>query len=480
METAQEESTGAKSPPAPFTPPENAWLRDLFIIAAAWFAVRVPLIVFRVKPFVQCDSFNYPTFFNAIRIPHYPFMYGQFLECFGHFPAMLIQHFLVLFCAVILYFIGRDISGRNGGLFSGLFVSVYGGFVLYAHSIMSETLFNFFVVCHLAVLWMALKEEKARSKWCCAWFFLAGFLASVASNVRPVIQYQVFVIFLALFPFYLARRQVKSLLKFSGWLALGFLSLHLYVAGATYTHYGLFGISSGLPKAAMYRLVYDSKAPLSGVRVSDPKLAAVRDYLVQVGPDDKNIWVNAFNHITGEILPKFNGNRCVYNIETDRVIMELWRKYVLTYPFEYFRYSVAELVLQLLYVEKFSGLLEFSQRMSKDGPPPPSSRAVSFLRAFYLLFSSMLGNIFFIIFGITAGFLFMRRENDPKNYFMACLFLTMFFLYVPQFFASLGMIRYRYPFDMVFFLAAGAGFSRLSLNSARKRAMSKIAPGGGK
>lgn len=479
METVQKPPMTAGRLLEPFTSPGKAWGHDLAVIAAAWLTVRIPLIAWGVPPLIQCDSLCYQTFYHTIRRPHYPFLYGQFLDWTGHFPAMMIQHFLVLACAAMFYFMGRSAAGRASGLVSGILVSCYGGFVLYAHSIMSETLFNFFLVCHLAFLFIGIKRESSGYRDYMFWFFMAGLLAGIAANVRPVIQYQVAVLCLVLFPFYHFRRAWGSFLRLAVFMVFGFLLVYLYVAGATYRHYGLFGLSAGLPKAVMYRLVDNPGAPLSGVKTSDPVTAAIRDYLSEVGDDDDVIWLHAYGHIGRNILPKFITGRPVTLLDVDKAVMKLWKQYVATYPFKYSARSMHGLKGTFGTQDTFSGLWEFSNEMFIGEYKKLPDEVVSGISNFYSRLSNIITSrvLFFIVLVLTLRFLACGKGTEIM--FMACLIASMFFLFVPQFFASVGIPRYRYPFDMVYFLVIGVIFP-YPMAAAREWAMAKIAPGGGK
>ncbi len=209
--------------------PGRAALIDMALLGAAWLAIRLPLLVFHLAPLVQVDSFWQRPLPDSLSSPHAPFLYGQFVFSFGAYWGAIIQHLLVLFAGVVLYEVARRAAGRAAGLCTGLFIVLHGGFVLYAHSFMSETLFNFFLALHLGALWMALTADSG--KRAAVWFFVTGVLAGVATNVRPTAQCQVLVLPLAMLPFYVRHGERLKFVRLTAALLAGFALVMVFSLG---------------------------------------------------------------------------------------------------------------------------------------------------------------------------------------------------------------------------------------------------------
>ncbi|MFP4474031.1 MAG: ArnT family glycosyltransferase [Desulfatibacillaceae bacterium] len=440
------------------------------MILLAWLVVRLPLVVFGLAPMVQVDSLYFRTFATGLRDPHNPFFYGEFLKILGPYHSIAAQHLFVLVSAWVLYAVGRDALSRRAGLFAGLFVAVYGGYVLYAHSYMSEILFCFVLALHFGALWLAVSRESA------PWFFVAGLLVGVAVNVRAVAQYQVIVLALALAPFYLRGGRPRAWLKATGALAAGFLLLYLPVAGAVRAHTGNFGITNGFPRAAMYRLVWDESAPVSAVEVDDPLAREVRDYLAGLGYRSDRIWNGAYGHIRKEILGKPDP---VNNREVDRLVTDLWLEYVKTYPFRYTMYSMGELLSVMTGEMDLSYMHDFSRSTLATGPDsrlavwaehvPPSERVLGSLHFLYTVLACLPGCFPVVLVVLSGGAILLRRASPRARVLLVLVLATMLYLLVPQHFASIAIVRYKLPFFMGYALVFGLVCARLPERITKSR-----------
>ena len=474
---------------APELPPERAWKRDLSVIASAWFLVRLPLVVWMAPPLVQCDSFWFQSFAGTLRDPHSPFLYGQFRNFFGPFWTAPVQHALVLFCAWMLYWLGKSLAGRASGLCAGLCAALYGGFVLYAQSLMNEILFIFFLVSHVSLLALGLFRERDNGRTFLPWLFLSGVAAGLGSNVRAVLQYQPVILAMTILPFYLGRPRILRYFKLASAIALGFSLVVVPVELATWRVFGKFTLSTGLPKAAMYRLVWDEAAPLSAVDTGgDPVLTAIRDYLAGVGKDDNVIWGSAYVHIRENILGLHSGDNARDNQAVDRMVMRLWRRCVATYPDRYTAYSLSILAATMSSSDLFENQWNNSIAVLNDnnltGPfvairylKRPGANAIRYIGSFYTALTAPFLILPLTVVVLLRGAFLGMGPPGPRRLFFACLYATMFYLLVPQFFVSIGIVRYRYPFDMLYCLVLGiVAMHPISLRPRKN--LSGAAPGG--
>ena len=449
--------------------PGRAALIDMALLGAAWLAIRLPLLVFHLAPLVQVDSFWQRPLPDSLSSPHAPFLYGQFVFSFGAYWGAIIQHLLVLFAGVVLYEVARRAAGRAAGLCTGLFIVLHGGFVLYAHSFMSETLFNFFLALHLGALWMALTADSG--KRAAVWFFVTGVLAGVATNVRPTAQCQVLVLPLAMLPFYVRHGERLKFVRLTAALLAGFALIYVPVATLVWRNADRFTLSTGMAKVIMYRLVDDQAAPIGRVRVDDPQLAAIRDYLAT--PTHGRIWFPAYDHIRTAILGLPADARYAATLPVDPYVMRLWWRFVATYPGHYLAGSLRGLFETLATHVSLTDLYATSRQQLDPVEmmrhplydlkmlPAPSASHLRLMDRLYYVTDFALTNPVVVGFVLLCGLYVLSRMQGAARRFLVCVYATAVGVYTPQFFLSIKMSRYRYPFDLVFALLFGIVAGRL-------------------
>ncbi|NLH48317.1 MAG: glycosyltransferase family 39 protein [Myxococcales bacterium] len=467
------------------------------LLVLVWGLARLPLALLRLPPLVEHDTFGYRCDLQSISVPP---LYGLFLRLFSPLIAVIVQHLLVLGAAIIWYAIARRAASRAAGLLAGLAFVLYGEFVVWGHVLMSETLFLFFIALHLGALWQAIRFRSI------TWYFLAGAFAGCAADVRPVAQWQVVVVALALAPFYLSRHHFKGYAVRMAVLFGGCALVLAPAVGRVHQATGEIALSNGLAPVVMYRLVGDETAPLAALPVADPTLAAIRDYLDEVGRTDYGaIHYRAFQHIENQLLPRGKNSEK----EAYAAVMELWRAYVRHYPWPYLRRSLAEISATLnarthLLVEELFSLEVVAQKKAQwprpgatfvtcqkkfvaalGQPAKPDFLEVVTASGLYFTLSGLLGRRFLIFLTLLLGLgVLWRRDRDeritalespgnestgghgsavPKNaarIYWVAVYATLIYLYAPQFFVSIAIMRYRYPFDLVYFLIFGAAWAK--------------------
>ena len=451
---------------------------DVSLIGLVWVVARVPLLVYRYPPQVQFDSFSHRPFWIAVFNPHHPPLYGTFLALVPPVAVIVLQHLMVYVSAVCLYEIVRRSANRFGGLVSAAFVVTYGDFVLYGHTFMSETSFNFFLALHLLTLWYAIERKSP------AWYFLSGLCIGTGALTRASLQYQAVLVAAVLLPFS-ARplRRLKAYGRSMAALIGGFLVICLPWVAATWLVYGEWVISSGLPKVMMYRLLWDESAPLAHVRAADPATVEIRDYLVSVGKNDDIIYRKAYDHIRENILhikvPHTLGEKICSllgvsswgNRQVDPYVFGLWRAYVATYPLAYLRFSLRELFTVLGMNNSYSHAEEFSRRVTSAHLDPRfrpvrsawsvSDTDLEALDRIYYRTAGLMVSPPLVCLILALGLIDLLAAMGPGRVFRACVYVTMAYVTVPQFLVSIGILRYRYPFDLLYALVAGTVLERV-------------------
>ncbi len=461
-------------------------IADVSMIVLMWILARLPILVYTYPPQVQVDSLSYRPFWISLFNPHNPPFYGTFLAVLSPGVVILIQHGMVLVSALCLYEIGRRSTSRLAGLISGVFVVVYGDLVLYAHTFMSEIPFNFFLSLSLVALWYAIDQRSL------GWYFVCGICIGMAALVRPIIQYQGIVLAAALFPLGAWRVRQAMLYGYSvASLFAGFLIMVLPVAGLTRILYGDFTLSSGLGNVMTYRLVWDEKAPLAKVEVDDPVLTRVRDYLASVGPNPDVIYLKAYEHIRlhilvpegketlGDMVFSFFRNPGLSEREArrfisdnrriDQYIKRLWRRYVSTYPVEYLRFSLREVLSVFRLNSSFHYSEGFSRRTLSEHPGSKfesvrsrwsvSEQGLVALDKIYYPLARML-TVVLVVPVLLVGLVDLASSVGRRRRFMLCVYATMAYVALPQFLVSVGILRYRYPFDLLYGIVLGVVASR--------------------
>jgi hypothetical protein len=455
---------------------------DVSLIGLVWVVARVPLLVYRYPPQVQFDSFSHRPFWIAVLNPHHPPLYGTFLALVPPVAVIVLQHLMVYVSAVCLYEIVRRSANRFGGLVSAAFVVTYGDFVLYGHTFMSETSFNFFLALHLLTLWYAIERKSP------AWYFLSGLCIGTGALTRASLQYQAVLVAAVLLPF--SARPLRRLKAYGRSMAAlfgGFLVVCLPWVAATWLVYGEWVISSGLPKVMMERMVLDPMAPLTEVPLEDSQLREMRDYIVSSAKNNTIRWSSVYAGIRAEILGVgSSGNECSNNRKVDPYVRKLWWKYVKKYPWRYFRASLIWIVGYVVGSSDAHSSFCFSQDhssrvLSEVGwfgdlgrfrvflkTPPTSKRNLEILDRIYLRTAllMMFPPVVVLILIVGAGSVLLFR--GVNKIFMLQIYATMVYLTAPLW-VSTPILRYRYPFDLCYALVLGMVCGTLSALTAKKR-----------
>ncbi|MBI2058075.1 MAG: glycosyltransferase family 39 protein, partial [Candidatus Yanofskybacteria bacterium] len=259
--------------------------RALFFILVAGLAVRIFLIIFfrDHRPlFYDADSREYialaenmrlghgfswdsaePYYPNSFRTPVYPgFLFlSRFL--FGSYTAALvIQSFLVILSACLLYLIGKEYFNRKIALWSaGIFL-----FVPFSLNVsvkfLTQTLFAFILILSV---WSWTKFLKSQNK---KYFLLTSFLLPILALTRPIAQYipAVFIFSLACAA-YLKQINLSlgRLFKLSGIMLGIFLAISLPWLVRNYKTFGVFEFSSIVPYQLYFYELPDTYAMAKGI-----------------------------------------------------------------------------------------------------------------------------------------------------------------------------------------------------------------------
>jgi hypothetical protein len=512
-----------------------SWKIDAGLLVAAWCAVRAPLALAAMPPMIQFDTFSYMS--GGL---HNPPIYGWLLRLLDPLPAVIAQHLLALGSAAMVYGVARGAANRFAGVAAGLLVAIYGGFAVWGHVLMSETLFNFFLAAHLGALWLAIRRKSP------FWYFCAGAAAGLAANVRPIIQLQPLVIAVALTPFYAARRELRRLAVLVAALAGGFLAICVPALIRGYLIAGHFvPLSTGLSHTLVERMIFDEAAPIGDVPADNAVLAAVRDFIAAGRRKPGFGCGDVFPYL--DSLLSSSGDRV--EALADSYAVALWKLYVARYPLHYVQDSWSGLAATLRAgnQETLTGNYLLSQAVlasvffrwnfgnsgghptpsgtlsrSQDSDvvyvekimalPNPSVDALYWLAVFYLATTLIFAaGPLSIMFVLTVDAIVLLRAHRRRNLggrpapsparsparsgmsqnslsgagaitpqrdpadsaanlfaptssvraYWLVVYLTAALVFLPNFLVSLPMTRYRFPFDLIFFLALGRAIATL-------------------
>jgi 4-amino-4-deoxy-L-arabinose transferase-like glycosyltransferase len=153
---------------------------------------------------------------NFYRVPGYPIFLGLFYRCFGDRPisALWVQVFLAALIPLLIFLLSLAFFPKRPRLAmaSGIYGACHLGLVLYSGFMMTESLFLLFFLGFLLCLFSYKKDTKLLA--------VAGFLLGIASLIRPVGHYVVFITIIGLLlkKGLLVDRVRNSLLLFGSWL----------------------------------------------------------------------------------------------------------------------------------------------------------------------------------------------------------------------------------------------------------------------
>lgn len=426
------------------------------MLFALWATARATLFWLQLPPLVQGDSFWYQPFSITIKNPHYPVLYGVFLRAFDFTIVIALQHLMVLAAALVSYRVGRAAFSRFGGLLTGAFVAVYPGFLLYAHTFMSETTFIFFIAMHLGALWLALEKRSPR------WFLVAGLLVGTACLVRPLALLQPLAVALALLPVF--RRQIswKRIAVSSIAFLIGYATVVLPVAAVVQRHYGKLTISNGRYPIAVDRMLLNPDLPVGAVRTRDPELARIRDYLAYEYDPHRNTLDDIRVRIDGPATPI---------IRLDERMTALWMAYIATHSRRYVVDSLSGIWEFLKLTEELDLCWQFSRSMLdgmsntkavqshfllalRNWPEPDAVR----FRRYASWFSDMHRAMAYVylelaVLALAAFVGIFLRGN--AGILVRYVLISIVPMYMVPFFLGTPQVRYRYPLDFFYAVLLG-------------------------
>ncbi|NLB80348.1 MAG: hypothetical protein GX800_01715 [Clostridiaceae bacterium] len=186
---------------------------------------------------------------NAYVTPGYPLFITAFFRSSADNAVervRIVQAFLSAISIILVFFIGKKISGNKVGLIAAIFVSIYPPLAFYSRFILTETLYIFLFLVYFLVLLITFEKDKF------IYHCLSGACFAAAILVRPLV-----VLLLPLpyvYKFISQRGNVKrNLTGFAAyligfilimlpWWIRNFLSLNEFVFLCTQTNPFYYGI----------------------------------------------------------------------------------------------------------------------------------------------------------------------------------------------------------------------------------------------
>lgn len=121
---------------------------------------------------------------NAYVTPGYPLFIAAVFSVFGDESVIyvkVIQAFLSTASILLVFLIGKRLSGKAAGLIAAAFAALYPPLVLYSRFLLTETLYVFIFLLYFLFQLIALDKESAKHH------IFAGLLFAAAILVRPLI-----------------------------------------------------------------------------------------------------------------------------------------------------------------------------------------------------------------------------------------------------------------------------------------------------
>jgi len=196
---------------------------------------------------------------NAYVTPGYPVFLASIYHVFGDDAvdvAKTVQAYLSAFSIILVFIIGKKLSGNAVGLIAALFVSFYPPLIFYSRFLLTETLYIFLFLVYYFALITAFKKEKKK------YHFFAGLAFAATILVRPLIFFLLPLPYI--YEFFASEKDKKGLLlKFTvfvfgfclvmlPWWVRNLVTLNQFVLLCTQSnpfYYGIIENYSSLPQS---------------------------------------------------------------------------------------------------------------------------------------------------------------------------------------------------------------------------------------
>lgn len=189
---------------------------------------------------------------ETLRTPAYPFFVAFTYAIAGQEPwiVCLLQIVLCTLTCWIIYLFAKNVFGSKPGLSAALLYAIYPDYALYsATTLLSETLFNFFLVSSLYISFQNTKDGNGWKRPRARNIFLGGLLIGLAILTRPVAVFLPLVYLAPIFFAYYLKMldaPLKGVFSVSATLILGvLLALSPWLARNTYHYDAVFLSTSG-------------------------------------------------------------------------------------------------------------------------------------------------------------------------------------------------------------------------------------------
>lgn len=185
-------------------------------------------------------------------IGYYLFL-GIVYYLFGHnyTDVFIAQSLVNALTVIIVFLIARMVFDQNIATITGAIMALDPFYGFYASTILTETLFTFFLVISMYLLIRSAKEETATS---IRWSILAGIMIGIATLVKNSVQY--LPLFAAALYFILIRSK-KIALRNSILLIAAYCIIVLPWMIRTYHHFGKFKIATLNPIWSIYAATFE-------------------------------------------------------------------------------------------------------------------------------------------------------------------------------------------------------------------------------
>jgi len=420
-----------------------------FLIFLFLFSLGIRFLVFGLflsknKNYWSSDSFVYhdvavqitegkgiynhdgsPTFY---RVPGYSFFLATCYKILGEDikMALWVQAFFASFIPILIFLISLIFFPANLLLakISSIYSAFHLGFIVFSGMAMAETFFSFFFFLFLILFFSCFNSCRYK-------LFLAGFFLGLASLVRPVGHYLIFLSLLILiFSSVGFLNKIKnSLLLFAGWLLVvfGWLLRNYLLTGFIFFHTlpGVHFLKHSAGRVAMYVYNCSYMGALTALHEEVEVLTKEKE-------KDLNRKINEieFCHITEKVAFKYL---------VDNPFLTIKHAFINMFKTCFSLYSA-----ELLYIDSGGKLPDYNKNrgwldiLKRFLVPQVTSNFLALIIYLEIIF------FLFILIGFGG---FVLKALFIKDYFyLLCKILPFIFLFV---FISLscGFARLRLPIE---------------------------------
>lgn len=386
------------------------------------------------------------TSFEPLRTPGYPILLAICYFLFGIRPwlVLFIQILLNVVSLIIVYYLGKQLFNKRVGLISITLFALDPHQILFANTLLADTLFVAVFLCVMLFLIFGLKGKKI------TFLYISSFLLGVSTLIKPIATYFPFIsIFLILFD-----REIKYMnkIKYSFCYIIVFI---ITISPWLYRNYLEYGYAK-LSSIQGYHLLFYNVA-YTEVEKTGLSIEQVRNELNRL----------ANNNAMYKEQNPFEKDR-VYNNIAKIYILNNWKIYILKHMKGVINMYIG---VSSTMITSIIGIRSTPLKEDQFACPSILLRFIDFLKTKSIgeiiigLCVGIFLTVCYICFFWGASILLINRR-----YFVFFIFISTI-LYFSALAGVAGVVRYKLPITPFYIIISAIGILHIFEYIADKRRM---------